>query len=124
QGMMFGYATNETDSYMPLALELAHSLLMELAAIRKRGEEMPYLRPDSKSQVTISYSDDNVPEYIDTIVVSTQHDEFLDDDKAMQRQIEKDVREVLIPRVKAGLRPDVQRLFDHDFKLHVNPTGI
>ena len=88
QGMMFGYATNETDSYMPLALELAHSLLMELAAIRKRGEEMPYLRPDSKSQVTISYSDDNVPEYIDTIVVSTQHDEFLDDDKAMQRQIE------------------------------------
>lgn len=122
QGMMFGYATNETDNGMPLALEIAHSLLRELAAIRKEGRQMTYLRPDSKSQVTISYSEDHVPEYIDTIVVSTQHDDF-DEETKMLEKIQKDVREILIPRVVQHFPEKVQKLFDRSYKLFVNPTG-
>lgn len=125
QGMMFGYATAETENYMPLALDISHSLLIELAHIRKNEIQlMPYLRPDAKSQVTIKYSDNGVPESIDTIVVSTQHDEFIPgDDKAMQAQIEKDVRTILIPRVKATYPQNVQDLFTDSIKYHVNPTG-
>ena len=123
QGMMFGYATNETDNYMPLTVDISHKLLYELARIRKEGKEMTYLRPDSKSQVTIEYSDDDVPVKIDTIVLSTQHDDFEEDEKKMQETIAKDLREHLIPVVKAQYPDHVQKLFDHDFKLHVNPTG-
>jgi len=123
QGMMFGYACSETDNLMPLALELSHRLLRELADIRKRGEEMTYLRPDSKSQVTIEYNDDGTPLRIEAIVLSTQHDEFGESDLAMLAQIEKDVAEVLIPRVKASMSERVQSLFKGDHKLHVNPTG-
>ena len=133
QGMMFGYATNETANYMPLALDLAHSLLLELAAIRKNGLElMPYLRPDAKSQVTIEYDDNGKPLRIDTIVVSTQHDEFIttkdgltqdEADKAMQDRILKDVKEILIPRVKAQYPEYVQTLFNDKIIYHVNPTG-
>jgi S-adenosylmethionine synthetase len=125
QGMMFGYATNETENYMPLPLDLSHSLLLELAAIRKNTIElMPYLRPDAKSQVTIQYNDDGTPESIDTIVISTQHDEFLPgDDKAMQDKIKEDVKNILIPRVKAKYPSHVQALFNKDIKYHVNPTG-
>ena len=123
QGMMFGYACSETDNHMPLALELSHRLLRELAHIRKRGEEMTYLRPDSKSQVTIEYNDDGTPLRIEAIVLSTQHDEFGDNDSVMLAQIEKDVAEVLIPRVKASMSDRVQALFKGDHKLHVNPTG-
>ena len=123
QGMMFGYACSETDNLMPLALELSHRLLRELADIRKRGEEMTYLRPDSKSQVTIEYNDDGTPLRIEAIVLSTQHDEFGESDSAMLAQIEKDVAEVLIPRVKASMSERVQALFKGDHKLHVNPTG-
>ena len=123
QGMMFGYACSETDNHMPLALELSHRLLRELAYIRKRGEEMTYLRPDSKSQVTIEYHDDGTPLRIEAIVLSTQHDEFGNSDSAMLAQIEKDVAEVLIPRVKASMSDRVQALFKGDHKLHVNPTG-
>ena len=123
QGMMFGYACSETDNLMPLALELSHRLLRELADIRKRGEEMTYLRPDSKSQVTIEYNDDGAPLRIEAIVLSTQHDEFGESDSAMLAQIEKDVAEVLIPRVKASMSERVQALFKGDHKLHVNPTG-
>lgn len=122
QGMMFGYATRETDNYMPLALEIAHTLLRELAAIRREGEEMKYLRPDSKSQVTIEYADDHTPLRIDTIVVSTQHDEF-DSEKKMQEKIKKDVKEILIPRVKKLLPSRVQKLFNDKITYHVNPTG-
>lgn len=122
QGMMFGYACTETDDYMPLALFLAHSLLKELSAIRKEGKVMTYLRPDSKSQVTIEYDDDNQPVKIHTIVVSTQHDEFAGDDE-MAAQIKKDVREILIPRVKQHLPERIQSLFSDDMILHVNPTG-
>ncbi len=122
QGMMFGYATNETENYMPLALDLAHKILQELAAIRKAGQEMTYLRPDSKSQVTIEYSDDHVPQRIDTIVVSTQHDEFADD-AAMLDKIREDVIHIVIPRIKAGLKPSLQKLFDGDITYHINPTG-
>ncbi len=100
QGMMFGYATNETENYMPLALDISHKLLIELAKLRREGRDITYLRPDAKAQVTIEYSDDNVPQRIDTIVVSTQHDNF-DEDKPMLRQIEKDIHSILIPRVKA-----------------------
>lgn len=121
QGMMFGYATDETDNYMPLALDLSHRILIELAAIRKAGKEMTYLRPDSKSQVTIEYNDDHSPKRIEAIVVSTQHDDFAEEE-AMQQQIEKDVREILIPRVKAQLSADLQALFGTE-KYHVNPTG-
>lgn len=122
QGMMFGYATRETDNYMPLALEIAHTLLRELAAIRREGKEMKYLRPDSKSQVTIEYADDHTPLRIDTIVVSTQHDEF-DSEKKMQDKIKKDVKEILIPRVKKLLPARVQKLFNDKITYHVNPTG-
>ena len=124
QGMMFGYATNETENYMPLSLDLAHSILRELAAIRREGKEMTYLRPDSKSQVTIEYSDEGQPVHIDTIVVSTQHDEFLPDDEEMLRRIRHDVENILIPRVKAGIhRPEVLALFDENTRYFVNPTG-
>ncbi|MDR0994837.1 MAG: methionine adenosyltransferase, partial [Tannerella sp.] len=133
QGMMFGYATNETDNYMPLPLDLAHSLLRELAFIRKHELDlMPYLRPDAKSQVTIEYDESGKPLRIDTIVVSTQHDEFVlpdgnvsqeEADRAMQRRILSDVKEILIPRVKAQYPPKVQALFTDDITYHVNPTG-
>ncbi len=122
QGMMFGYATNETDNYMPLALDLAHSLLIELAALRRESKEIPYLRPDAKSQVTIEYSDDNKPVRIDAIVVSTQHDDF-GSDEVMAARIRKDIIEVLIPRVKGKLKPELQKLFNDQIKYHINPTG-
>ena len=132
QGMMFGYASNETDNYMPLSLDLSHKLLIELAAIRREGKEMKYLRPDAKSQVTIEYDDNNTPLRIDTIVVSTQHDEFVKPgqtisqeqaDTEMLAQIRKDVAEILIPRVVATLPERVKLLFKDDYKLYVNPTG-
>lgn len=134
QGMMFGYATRETDNYMPLALDLSHILLQELAAIRHAGKEMTYLRPDAKSQVTIEYSDDNVPLRIDAIVISTQHDDFVKPgngtkaakeaaDKAMLERIKKDVLGILIPRVKKRLSKRVQGLFGKDITYHINPTG-
>ncbi|MBT8220281.1 MAG: methionine adenosyltransferase [Bacteroidia bacterium] len=122
QGMMFGYATNETQDYMPLALDLSHKILQELAEIRKAGKEMTYLRPDSKSQVTIEYNDDNKPVRIDSIVLSTQHDDFSSDD-VMLDQIRKDVKEIVIPRVVAKQQPSVQALFDSQIKYHINPTG-
>ena len=122
QGMMFGYATNETDNYMPLALDLSHKLLIELAAIRRENDAIDYLRPDAKSQVTIEYSDDNKPQRIDAIVVSTQHDDF-DEDETMLAQIRKDIVEILIPRVKAQMKPEIQALFNDDIKYHINPTG-
>jgi len=123
QGMMFGYACNETDDYMPLALVLSHVLLMELANIRREGKEMTYLRPDSKSQVTIEYDDNNQPVRVHTIVVSTQHDEFDSDDERMLKKIKEDVRNILIPRAKARFPERVQKLFTDDYILHVNPTG-
>ncbi|RLD84971.1 MAG: methionine adenosyltransferase, partial [Bacteroidetes bacterium] len=123
QGMMFGYATNETDNYMPLPLVIAHALVEEMAEIRREGKEMTYLRPDSKSQVTIEYSDNNKPERIDTIVVSTQHDEFASDE-AMQQKIKEDVINILLPRVRATFQnPTIQALFDGEIIYHVNPTG-
>jgi len=122
QGMMFGYATDETDNYMPLALDLAHLLLRELAAIRKEGKQMKYLRPDAKSQVTIEYTDKHVPKKIDTIVISTQHDDF-DADEKMLAKIASDVKKILIPRVKKLLPPRVAKLFTPDVKYHINPTG-
>jgi S-adenosylmethionine synthetase len=121
QGMMFGYATNETENLMPLALDISHKILIELAAIRKAGKEMTYLRPDSKSQVTLEYNDDHTPRRITDIVVSTQHDDFADE-KPMQEQIEKDVREILIPRIQAQLSTKNAALFGTE-KYHVNPTG-
>ncbi|MGB0149770.1 MAG: methionine adenosyltransferase [Flavobacteriales bacterium] len=123
QGMMFGYACRETDNFMPLALELSHRLLRELAAIRKAGEEMTYLRPDSKSQVTIEYENDGTPKRIEAIVLSTQHDDFGPNDEAMLAKIKDDVATILIPRVKASMSERVQSLFTGDHKLHVNPTG-
>ena len=129
QGMMFGYATNETDDYMPVSLDLAHLIMHTLADIRKEGKQMTYLRPDSKSQVTVEYSDDNIPQRIDTIVVSTQHDDFIkkadgtDDDEAMLKQIREDVINILIPRVKALVGDKVLALFNDDIKYFVNPTG-
>ncbi len=134
QGMMFGYATNETDNYMPLPLDLAHLILLELSAIRKEGKLMKYLRPDAKSQVTIEYSDDNKPLRIDSIVVSTQHDEFVlpkngkEDDrlraqKSMQAQIQGDVINIVMPRVIKKLKPALRKLFTNHIKYHVNPTG-
>ncbi len=122
QGMMFGYANKETDDYMPLALVLSHVLLQELAKIRREGKEMTYLRPDSKSQVTIEYDDNNEPLKVHTIVVSTQHDDF-DKEKAMLEKIKSDVRNILIPRAKARFPERVQKLFTEDYILHVNPTG-
>ncbi len=122
QGMMFGYACRETDNFMPLPLELAHLLLRELAAIRKEGKVMKYLRPDSKSQVTIEYNDHNQPVRIDAIVISTQHDDF-DKDAAMLKRIKDDVINILIPRIKKQLPKRVQALFNDKIKYHVNPTG-
>jgi S-adenosylmethionine synthetase len=122
QGMMFGYACRETDDYMPIALELSHKLLLELAVIRREGKVMTYLRPDAKSQVTIEYGENNLPKRVHTIVVSTQHDEF-DKDEPMLAKIKEDVRTILIPRTKALLSARVQSLFDDNFILHVNPTG-
>jgi S-adenosylmethionine synthetase len=134
QGMMFGYACHEMDNYMPLTIELAHRLLEELAAIRREGKQMKYLRPDSKSQVTLEYDDDNNPLRIDTIVISTQHDEFVTPknsskqaelvaEKAMQAKIKEDLEKILIPRVKKSLPARVQKLFNSNFRLLVNPTG-
>jgi len=124
QGMMFGYATNETENYMPLSLDLAHLLMNTLAEIRKEGKEMTYLRPDSKSQVTVEYADDGRPQRIDTIVVSTQHDDFGPDDDQMLARIKADVLNVLMPRVKAQIKsPKVLALFNDDIKYFVNPTG-
>ena len=125
QGMMFGYATNETENYMPLSLDLAHRLLFTLAEIRREGKVMKYLRPDAKSQVTIEYSDEDVPQRIDTIVVSTQHDEF-DTDEAMQQRITTDVKEILIPRMLEGIRSERVRALFADanaITYYVNPTG-
>lgn len=134
QGMMFGYACREMDNYMPLTIELAHRLLQELAAIRKEGKQMKYLRPDSKSQVTVEYDDNHNPVRIDTIVISTQHDEFilpkdksakseLAAEKAMQAKIGEDLLKILLPRVKKTLPARIQKLFKNDYKLLVNPTG-
>ena len=122
QGMMFGYATNETANYMPLALDLSHTLLKELAVLRREGKLMPYLRPDAKSQVTIEYNDDNSPRRIEAIVVSTQHDEF-DTEPKMLARINKDVKEILIPRVLKKQPKAIQKLFGKDIKYHINPTG-
>ncbi|WP_431110476.1 methionine adenosyltransferase [Winogradskyella poriferorum] len=122
QGMMFGYATNETNNYMPLALDISHLILKELAALRRENKDITYLRPDSKSQVTIEYSDDNTPQRIDAIVVSTQHDDF-DTDEAMLAKIRKDIVEILIPRVVAKVPDHIKPLFTDDIKYHINPTG-
>src|SRR5690606_11864821 len=122
QGMMFGYATNETDNFMPLPLELAHLLLRELAALRREGKQINYLRPDAKSQVTIEYDDDNRPIRIDSIVLSTQHDDFAKD-STMLKKIKDDVINILIPRIKKKLPKRVQALFDDKIKYYVNPTG-
>lgn len=123
QGIMFGYATDETSNFMPLALEISHLLLRELASIRKEGKTMKYLRPDSKSQVTIKYSDRHVPEAIDTIVISTQHDDFGVADAEMQARITADILRVLIPRVKKQLPRKIQKLFTSDVRYLINPTG-
>ncbi len=123
QGMMFGYATRETDNYMPLALDIAHRILKELAVLRRESHEISYLRPDAKAQVTLEYSDENVPQRIDTIVVSTQHDPFDESDEDMLRQIEADIKNILIPRVVAGLPSRIQGLFGPKIKYHINPTG-
>ena len=123
QGMMFGYATNETENFMPLPLEISHLLLRELAALRKEGKEMTYLRPDSKSQVTIKYDDQNSPVKIDAIVVSTQHDDF-DSEATMLKKIKEDVINILVPRVKKLLPSNIQNLFNENINYHVNPTGI
>jgi S-adenosylmethionine synthetase len=123
QGMMFGYATTETENYMPLALDLSHSILIELAALRRENNEITYLRPDAKAQVTIQYSDENVPERIEAIVISTQHDDFDSVDEVMLDVIKKDMINILIPRVKAKLSADLQKLFVDDIKYHINPTG-
>lgn len=122
QGMMFGYATNETENYMPLALQLSHMLLIELAALRRENDVIKYLRPDAKSQVTIEYSDDNKPVRIDAIVVSTQHDDF-DEESAMLTKIKEDIVKILVPRVVAQLKPEIQALFNDQIKYHINPTG-
>lgn len=124
QGMMFGYATKETENYMPLALDLAHKILQEMSNIRNNEPTLiPYLRPDAKSQVTIEYSDDNVPQRIDTIVVSTQHDDFASEE-AMLAKIKEDIIRIVIPRVKATLSFEIQQLFTDEITYHINPTGI
>jgi len=122
QGMMFGYATNETQNYMPLALDLSHMILRELAELRRENKDITYIRPDSKAQVTIEYSDDNVPQRIEAIVVSTQHDDF-DEEVAMLAKIKSDIISILIPRVIAKLKPEIQKLFTLEIKYHINPTG-
>ena len=123
QGIMFGYASNETDNYMPLALDLSHKLLIELAALRREMKDITYLRPDAKSQVTIEYDDNDTPIRIDTIVISTQHDPFDSDDDAMLAKIKSDLITLLIPRVKAQLPEHIQLLFDDQITYHINPTG-
>ncbi len=123
QGMMFGYACRETDDFMPLPLDLSHRLLRVLAELRRDGREMDYLRPDSKSQVTIEYADDNTPMRVEAVVLSTQHDDFHEDEATMLAQIKKDVAEIVIPRVIAECPARIQALFTGDHKLHVNPTG-
>ena len=123
QGMMFGYATNETENYMPLALDLSHRILKELAALRHANKDITYLRPDSKSQVTIEYGDDNVPLRIDSIVISTQHDDFSDDENEMLDTIKKDIKAILIPRVISKLPKAIQALFNDNITYHINPTG-
>src|SRR5690606_17780932 len=123
QGMMFGYATNETENYMPLALDLSHRILLELSKIRKEEPALiPYLRPDAKSQVTIEYDDDNKPVRIDTIVISTQHDEF-GNESAMLDKIQSDIKHILIPKIKQQLAPHIRDLFNDELKYHINPTG-
>ena len=122
QGMMFGYATSETDNYMPLALDLAHAILKELSALRRENGAIQYLRPDAKSQVTIEYSDDHKPVRIDSIVVSTQHDEF-GSDEAMLEKIRKDIKDILIPKVRNEQKPEIRELFNDQIKYHINPTG-
>lgn len=122
QGMMFGYATNETENFMPLALDLSHKMLQVMAELRRENDQIKYLRPDSKSQVTIQYSDDNKPERIEAIVLSTQHDDF-DEETTMLAKIKEDMINILIPRVKASLSPEIQALFGNDIKYHINPTG-
>lgn len=122
QGMMFGYATNETENYMPLALDLAHTILKELSSLRRENNAIRYLRPDAKSQVTIEYSDDHKPIRIDSIVVSTQHDDF-GSEEAMLAKIKKDIIEILIPKVKAAQKQEIQELFNDQIKYHINPTG-
>ncbi len=121
QGMMFGYASNETDDYMPLALDIAHKILIELAAVRRENKQIKYLRPDAKSQVTLEYDDNNKPVRIDAIVVSTQHDDF-DTEAKMQQRISEDIKKVLIPRVKSKYKK-YAKLFNNDIKYHINPTG-
>jgi len=123
QGMMFGYATKETENLMPLALDLSHLMLIELAALRREYKEITYLRPDAKSQVTIEYNDDNVPSRVEAIVISTQHDDFDESDEVMLAKIREDIVNILIPRVKAKLKPEIQALFGDDIKYHINPTG-
>lgn len=123
QGMMFGYATKETENYMPLALDLSHKILTELAALRREDKEITYLRPDAKSQVTIEYSDTNVPQRIVAIVVSTQHDDFHGDEVKVLEKIKTDIINILIPRVKAQLKPEIQALFNDKIIYHINPTG-
>ncbi len=123
QGMMFGYATNETESYMPLALDISHKILIELAKLRREAKELTYLRPDAKAQVTIEYSDDHKPMRIDTIVISTQHDQFDTDDSKMLEQIKTDMQKVLMPRVKALFSEEIQALFNDEITYHINPTG-
>jgi len=122
QGIMFGYANNETENYMPLALDLSHRLLYELAALRRENKDIPYLRPDAKSQVTLEYDDNHKPVRIDTIVISTQHDDFASE-KEMQEKIQSDIINILVPRVKAQLKPELQALFTDKIKYHINPTG-
>ena len=123
QGMMFGYATNESENYMPMALDISHRILKELSLLRKENKEITYLRPDAKAQVTIEYSDDNIPVRIDTIVISTQHDEFDKDDDIMLSKIKKDLVTVLMPRVIAKLPQRTQSLFNDKITYHINPTG-
>ena len=122
QGIMFGYANNETENYMPLALDISHRLLYELAALRRQNREITYLRPDAKSQVTLEYDDNHQPIRIDTIVISTQHDDFASESE-MQEKIKTDIINILIPRVKAQLKPELQALFNAEIKYHINPTG-
>ena len=123
QGMMFGYASKETENYIPLGLEIAHKILIELAAMRREGTQIPYLRPDSKSQVTIEYDDKNKPQRIDSIVISTQHDDFDTDEQQMLSRIQNDLKTILMPRVKASMTPELQQLFNDQITYHINPTG-
>src|SRR3546814_691019 len=122
QGIMFGYASNETENLMPLALDLAHRLLYELAALRREDKEITYLRPDSKAQVTLEYDENHKPVRIDANVVYTQHDD-LDNEAAMLAKIKSDIIQILVPRVKAQLKPELQQRFTDDIKYHINPTG-